>query len=344
MVNILITERQLALITKNQSLKNIEHINEATWGNTALDFIGIVDPSGISDFVNAMSYFYQGDHLFGMLSLISAVPYAGDVVAKPVMGALKIGSAGTKELKGAMKLAELGKTAEASVVLAKLAEKPGVVGTFLQKAQNWAPKVASKVDMLPGGVFKGFKNTILDYLKLFENAAVKSTKFQKTAGHLAANLSKVAKPAESIRALKDILKNEKIFTGLTKKGPLAQIFIGGMPRFFGNRQVRILMRRTKWWLGLLDYMGFGNFVGPEELENLVGNETLMRQMNEYNQTDAAKQNAEYDFPGNVEQGQTQPTVTNPSVGMLTPSTGDPIQGWLSGIFSSNIGKAALFAI
>jgi hypothetical protein len=30
--------------------------------------------------------------------------------------------------------------------------------------------------------------------------------------------------------------------------------------------------------------------------------------------------------------------------MLTPSTGDPIQGWLSGIFSSNIGKAALFAI
>lgn len=46
------------------------------------------------------------------------------------------------------------------------------------------------------------------------------------------------------------------------------------------------MRRTKWWLGLLDYMGFGNFVGPEELENLVGNETLMRQMNEYNQTDA----------------------------------------------------------
>jgi hypothetical protein len=117
-----------------------------------------------------------------------------------------------------------------------------------------------------------------------------------------------------------------------------------MPRLFGNRQVRILMRRTKWWLGLLDYMGFGNFVGPEELENLVGNETLMRQMNEYNQTDAAKQNAEYDFPGNVEQVQTQPTVTNPSVGMLTPSTGDPIQGWLSGIFSSNIGKAALFAI
>ena len=62
----------------------------------------------------------------------------------------------------------------------------------------------------------------------------------------------------------------------------------------------------------------------------------MRQMNEYNQTDAAKQNAEYDFPGNVEQVQTQTTVTNPSVGMLTPSTGDPIQGWLSGIFSSNI--------
>ena len=344
MVNILITEKQLALITKNQSLKNIEHINEATWGNTVADFVGIIDPSGLVDFGNGISYFYQGDHLFGMLSIISAIPYAGDVVAKPVMGALKIGSVGTKELKGAMKLAELGKTAEASVVLAKLAEKPGVVGTFLQKAQNWAPKVASKVDMLPGGLLKGFKATILDYLKLFENAAVKSTKFQKTAGHLAANLSKVAKPAESIKALKDILKNEKIFTGLPKKGLLARVFIGGAWRLQNNMAGRILMRRTKWWLGLLDYMGFGNFVGPEELENLVGSETLMRQMNEYNQTDAAKQNAEYDFPGNVEQVQTQPTITNPSVGMLTPSTGDPIQGWLSGIFSSNIGKAALFAI
>ena len=145
MVNILITEKQLALITKNQSLKNIEHINEATWGNTVADFVGIIDPSGLVDFGNGISYFYQGDHLFGMLSIISAIPYAGDVVAKPVMGALKIGSVGTKELKGAMKLAELGKTAEASVVLAKLAEKPGVVGTFLQKAQNWAQKSLLKL-------------------------------------------------------------------------------------------------------------------------------------------------------------------------------------------------------
>ena len=341
MANIIITERQLALITEQQRSKNV---NESTWGNTVADIVGIVDPTGIVDFGNAISYFYQGDHLFGLLSLISAIPYAGDVVAKPVMGALKIGSAATKELKGALKLAELGKTVEASASLAKLAESPGIVGKFLQSAKTWAPKVSSKVEMLPGGLLKGFKNTILDYLKLLENAGVKSGTFQKYAGDLAKNLSKIAKPAENVKALQNMLKQEKIFTGLTKKGPLSKVFLGGAPRLFGNREMRVLMRRTKWWLGLLDYMGFGNYVGPEELQNMVGNEELMSKMNEYNQTNEAKRNAESDFPGNFGQEQTSASSNSSSGGMLTPSGGDPIQGWLSNIFGGKLKSAALMAL
>ena len=103
MSNIIITERQLKLITKESSSQNPQVIVEAEWYNLVGDILGIADPTGVVDIVNGISYFSQGDHLFGLLSLISAIPYAGDVAAKPVMGALKMGSASTKQLKGALK-------------------------------------------------------------------------------------------------------------------------------------------------------------------------------------------------------------------------------------------------
>jgi hypothetical protein len=42
------------------------------------------------------------------------------------------------------------------------------------------------------------------------------------------------------------------------------------------------MRRTKWYLGLLDYLGVANFIGPEELENEVDN--LDQKVKEYSET------------------------------------------------------------
>jgi hypothetical protein len=343
MANILITERQLALITKEEKSKNSEIITEGEWYNIVGDVLGIFDPTGIVDVANGISYFSQGDHLFGLLSLISAIPIAGDAVAKPVMGALKIGGGATRGLKNAMKLAQAGKTAEASVMLAKLAEKPGVVGRFLQGARNWAPKVASKVDNLPGGILKGFKNTILDYLKLLENAGLKSVKFQKSAGILAKNLKNAAKPAESIGALKNLLKNDKVFKGLTKKGPLSKIFLGGAPRLFGNREMRILMRRTKWWLGFLDYIGVANFVGPDELARQMGDGNIRRKMEEYNQTQEAQSNAEYDF-GNENVNQQNQQTGQIQQQTPTPTDNDPIQGFLSDIFGGTLKNAAMMAI
>jgi hypothetical protein len=55
------------------------------WYNTLGDVVGIFDPTGVVDLVNGISYLTQGETLFGFLSIISAVPYAGDAVAKPVM-------------------------------------------------------------------------------------------------------------------------------------------------------------------------------------------------------------------------------------------------------------------
>jgi hypothetical protein len=346
MANILITERQLELITKDEVLKDSQDINESEWYNTAGDILGIVDPTGIVDLVNGISYFSQGDHLFGLLSIISVIPYAGDVVAKPVLGALKVGGGATKGLNSAIKLAKVGKTAEASVALGKLAEKPGVVGKFLQSAKSWAPKVSSKIEQLPAGPLKGFKNTILDYLKLLENAGAKSLKFQKQAGLLAKNLSKAAKPAENIKGLQTMLKNEKLFTGLTKKGPLSKIFIGGAPRLFGNREMRMLTRKTKFWLGFLDYIGVANFVGPEELSKVMSQENISRKMAEYGQTPQGIKNAESDFGGaSTDQPVQNPVSQSPeSAPSPAASNPDPIQGFMSDIFGGQLKNVALMAI
>jgi hypothetical protein len=315
-------------------------IQEASWYNLVGDILGIVDPTGIVDIVNGISYFTQGDHLFGLLSLISAIPIAGDVVAKPVMGALKIGGGATKGLKSAMGLAKAGKTVEAGVALAKLAEKPGVVGKFLQSARVWAPKVASKVDMLPGGVLKGFKKTIMDYLKLLQNAGSKSARFQKRTRNLVKTMGKAVKPAENIKALQNFLKTEKVAVGLAKKGPLANIFLGGAPRLFGNRRMRILMRQTKWWLGLLDYMGVANFVGPDELVNQMGEENIIRKMNEYNQTREAKGFAKEDF-GDAVESETPDNETASKINTTNSSDSDPIKNMFKTLFGGQIKGALL---
>lgn len=317
-------------------------IKEAKWYNLVGDILGIADPTGIVDIVNGISYFSQGDHLFGLLSLISAVPYAGDVVAKPVMGALKIGSAATKELKVAMDLAKVGKTAEASASLAKLAKEPGVVGRFLQSAESWAPKLASKVEKMPGGLLKGFKNTILDYLKLLENAGAKSASFQKYAGNLSKYIGLAAKPAENVAALQKMLKTEKVFTGLTTRGPLSKIFLGGAPRLFGNRRMRILMRQTKWWLGFLDYIGVANFVGPDELMSKMGEDEIRRKVTDYNKTPEAQQNANQDFGNQTNDTNNQTQTTNTSTQSTTSTDNEnPFSDWLGSLFKGQMGKAAL---
>jgi hypothetical protein len=66
------------------------------------------------------------------------------------------------------------------------------------------------------------------------------------------------------------------------------------------------MRRTKFWAAFLDYLGVANFVGPDELINQMGEEQFNKSMNDYSQTDRAKQSWQDDF-GNVQPEQSTPT-------------------------------------
>ena len=92
--------------------------------------------------------------------------------------------------------------------------------------------------------------------------------------------------------LKELEKDSKNFRGfrdLALKNPtFADKWIaGGIGRLWGNRATRGLMRRTKWYLGLLDFLGIANFIGPEELEQEIDN--LDQKVQEYTDTPESKE-------------------------------------------------------
>jgi len=350
MAEIIITERQLALIKVNtlseHTDENGELINEAAWYNTVMDILGIIDPTPIVDIVNATSYFIQGDTLFGVLSIVGAIPYAGDFVAKPVLGALKVGGPSVKALESAIKLSKGAAVGSkeyraATETIEQLAKQPGVIGTFLQKmGGSFGEKVIKTIDEIPAGPFKGMKNTIKSYFQLLSNAGKKSVMFQKRAGVLAKNFQKGTAAVKDVELLKNYLKTQKVFNPatLTKPGFFTNVFFGGIPRLFRNpsqRRLRILMQSTKWWLGFLDYVGLGNWVGAEELAKKMGDENFMKKVDEYNQTPDAKQNFEDQFGSEGTAGQTD-NQQNTSSSTDSSSNLDPLAKFLRGMLMGQV--------
>jgi len=115
------------------------------------------------------------------------------------------------------------------------------------------------------------------------------------AASVAGDFAKGTAKLGDVETLLDIVKSTKIFDAatLSKPGALSQIFFGGIPRLFRSpegRRIKILMGQSKWWLGFLDYIGIGNFVGPDELSNQMGEAQMMKKIEQYNQTPQALEN------------------------------------------------------
>ena len=322
-------------------------IKEA-WYNTVMDILGIFDPTPVVDIINATSYFIQGDTLFGILSIIGAIPYAGDFVAKPVLGALKIGGPSVKALESAIKMSKGAAVGSKEYVaagetIAKLAKEPGVIGSFLQKmGGSFGDKVLKTLDEIPAGPFKGLKNTIKSYFQLLSNAGKKSVGFQGLAKGLAADFKAGKAVTADVKALKDLLKAEKVFNPATlaKPGFFTNVFFGGIPRLFrspSGRRMRILMQSTKWWLGFLDYIGIGNWVGAEEVAKKLGDEEFNKKIEEYNQSPAAKQYFEDQFgKETMETGVGQTSDTTPTTTSTETDKGDPFANFLKKMFMGQI--------
>jgi len=341
MSQIIITESQL---TRLKSNLNEDQLNEA-WYNTVMDIVGLADPTGVVDIVNGISYFTQGETLFGILSIIAAVPYAGDVVAKPVMGAMKLGSASTKTLEAALKAVSRfppGSPEYKAAIksLDTLANSTGVVGKLLQSASSWAPKINRALDGIPLGPFKGMKNTLMDYFTLLGRAGAKSKGLQNRvkvalAAPTPANLQR------NIPVIQNYLKTSKIFdpASLSKPGFMSQVFFGGIPRIFRSpegRRLKILMQSTKWWLGFLDYIGLGNFVGPEEVIAQMGDPEFQRRLEQYQNTPQARRYFEEDFGQGqpVDQTQSQPSQDQSS--SESSAEMDPFAKFLRNLFMGQL--------
>ena len=291
-------------------------VNEA-WYNTVLDVVGWVDPTGIADALNGVIYLTQGEYLFGFLSMVAAIPYAGDVVAKPVIYALKLGKPSAKALNGVMKLSKAGKSAEAATELAKLSASGGIIGTFVKGMGKIGGKLEELIKAMPGGALKGFKNTILEWIQLFKGAG-RGAAVRAKAADLATKIKGIPAGSGAVLRLskKDQIKNLDELIKLSKSTPGMfagyrtgnklfswKTFWGGMPQLMGrNRSVRALMRKTKWYLGLLDFLGIGNFVGPDELQQQLGDAKFEQSIANYNNTAEAQQYAQEDF-GSEQQAQ-----------------------------------------
>jgi hypothetical protein len=253
-----------------------------------LDVAGIFDPTGIADAVNATWYFARGEVLFGMLSLISVVPYIGDALGKPIMLLAKAGGKEVKLItkalsaKNATKLAEATKSIKNTAfgkkmmeLLTKFADgsvgreimkyvkkgtKVKIVGKFFKAIEGWVElfksagkqiKVPTKLKNIelktPQGIWKGAVkgSERVDWGSVFKQA------MKPTSPRFFRGLSKV--------------DDFKVFRELSKKGKKSG---WALKTFWDNiwrvPETRKLMNKSKLFLRFLDWVGLGNFVGPEE--------------------------------------------------------------------------------
>jgi hypothetical protein len=333
-------QRFLKQLTESIYPNNPEILSEAWW-NTIGDVVGIFDPTGVVDLVNGLDYIRQGDYFFGFLSMIAIIPYVGDVIAKPIMGVSK-GSKAMKGVNQAMSLVKKGgSTAEASKILADAGKSSTLFAKLLDTSISWGGKLKQIIDRIPGGKLTGgLRKTLMDWIDLFIGAA----KQRKNVGAVVTNFAKRVKSADPKTATA-LMKELK--TGLGKSSRTLRDFKLTDPGFmskyvwpglsFRNRNLMALMRRTKFYAGLLDYIGVANFVGPEELSKQMGEENLRNKITEYSNT---KQGQQYwgEDTSSVTPEQPQTNVqTQPSASKQNDGIeGDPFANMLKNLISGQL--------
>ena len=390
MANIIINERQMALITNYNNPKSWDDaqkvwdklnreekefvvesykafypekanlINESHWWNTVLDFVGIIDPTGVVDFGNGISYLSQEDYLFGFLTLLGAVPIVGkiaDGVLKPVMAALKIGSPSVKAIEEVMKLSKMGKDTEAIEKLTAISKSDKFTAWVVGKLKGIMGSAKGMIEKLPNGVLKGFKNTLLEWCNLFEKAGA-GTALRGEVGQLAKqyemNVAKqgVALSKKSIQNnLEQLAKlageSSGVFRNYRTPGKFFswKTMWAGMPQLLNtNASMRALVRKTKWYMGLLDTLGIGHFVEPDELKKKMGDQKFQDAISKYNSTAQAQDNMKFDFGSGDAAAATTGAATTGAATTGAATTGaattgaaaDPIQGLFKSLFGAAV--------
>lgn len=326
--------------------EKVSLLKEARWWNTVGDILGIFDPTGVIDLINGLDYIRQGDYFFGFLSMVSVIPYVGDTVAKPIMFLGK----GSKLMRGvneALKLSKAGKTAEAAKILQDAGSASGMIAKLIKTSGRWALKLKSAINAIPGGKLTGGMRSVLNgWIDLFISAGKRSSNVRsltRVAGRkLATQAGTISAKdaAKMIKTLRSTIKTEsKIFKNFKASNPsfMAKYFWPGatVGILWRNRDLTSLVRRTKWYAAFLDYLGLGNWVGPEELEKQMPEGELNKKFQEYVSSKEGQKNWSDEFGGTEQEdlfgqafgGKTQPKPSAPSGG-----SSDPFMNTIMSIF------------
>lgn len=348
MKNIIITESQLKSIQERHinggSLyEGDDQLLNEEWWNTLGDVVGIFDPTGVVDLVNGLDYIRQGDYFFGLLSMISIIPYVGDAIAKPIMGVSK-GSKTMRGVNSAMSVVKKGgSTAEASKILANAGKSSPLFAKLLDTSISWGGKLKQIIDRIPGGKLTGgLRKLLMDWIDLFVGVA----KQRKNVGAITANFAKRIKSADPATATA-LMKTFK--TQLSKGSRTFRDYKMADPGFmakyvwpgasFRNRELTGLMRKTKFYAGLLDYLGVANFVGPEELSKKMGEENMRKKLTEYSKTTEGQQYWSEDMksvPKDTVEPSTVPSQTKSSSTQSDDMKDDPLNKMLKNMLMGSL--------
>jgi hypothetical protein len=250
------------------------------WVQGGLDVVGIFDPTGIADLTNAVLYFGRGEILFGMLSLVSIIPVAGDMIAKPIILGGKALGVPFKAFKAAVASGDAAKIAKS----AKAMEKMGPTGKkIVEFIESFNKGLGEKIsNLLKKGknipIVNKFTTTIENWIKVFKKASndiklpTKSSKFEIPAGTAGVwkGTLKGSEKVDFMEVLRQMMKpggkgySTTAFREMAKKGKFK--FLG--KEFTKIWQVpahRKMLGRTKLYLRFLDTLGLANFIGPDEL-------------------------------------------------------------------------------
>jgi hypothetical protein len=255
---------------KNNLITESRVLTESEWYNVVGDIVGIFDPTGLVDAANAVSYFSQGDVLFGMLSLVSIVPYVGDALAKPVVMGAKLGGAALKPLQVALKSKNTVKIGE---TLAKLEKGGGFgkkVANFFKGFGDSAlitgiKNMLSKISGTKIG--KSLKKMVDEWVDIFKKSSKEMDKAipklnkrgTYTVTNTATGAGKFISKGEANKlfgkAFVDMLTplsgSGKAFRAAGK----AKRFKGTTALFSGTSPLRKLLNKTKVWGHFLAWAG-----------------------------------------------------------------------------------------
>lgn len=260
--------------------KKVKNLKEGVmdWVQTGLDVAGIFDPTGIADLTNAVLYFGRGEALFGMLSLVSIIPYAGDAIAKPIILGGKALGVPFKMFKAAVATGDASKIAKS----AKAMEKLGPVGKkIVEFIESFGKGLGDKILQL---ISKGkkipvvgrFASVIEDWVKIFKKAAQEIKLPTKGGFNIVGKGISGPEKVDFAQTIKQMFKpldknyGTTAFRDFSKRGTF-KLAGKEFTKIWQVPKTRKLLGKTKLFARFLDSLGIANFVGPDELTQQIPN-------------------------------------------------------------------------